>query len=80
MGPNRFYVVTREGDRFYGQATENPKRELFAISEERFSIPEVDSQIEFIKGQNGEIIEMLYEQNERSTRCKRIKEPDATKR
>jgi hypothetical protein len=80
MGPNRFYEVTREGDRFFGQATENPKRELFAISEDRFSIPEVDSQIQFIKGQNGEIVEMLYEQNERSTRCKRIKEGDATQK
>ncbi len=78
--PDRFYVVTREGDRYFGQATGNPKRELFAISDDRFSIPEIDSQLRFVKGPNGEIAEMLYEQNERSITGKKIKDADATKK
>lgn len=71
FGANRTYSVTREGARYFGQATNNPKRELFPASEMRFVIPEVESQITFIKDEKGQV-EMLYEQNERATQCKRI--------
>ncbi len=78
FGNNRPYFVTREGNRYFGQAPGNPKRELFAISTSRFSIPEVESQITFVKDDKGEITELVYEQNERTVRCKRVKDAAAS--
>jgi len=77
MGNKRTYTVIREGDRLYGQATANPKRDLYAISDTKFSIPEVESLITFVSNEKGEIVELIYEQNERVTRCKRIKDVTA---
>ena len=79
--PNKSeYVVTREGDRFFGQAPKNPKRELFPVSDNKFFIPEVESQVTFVKDQKGNVVELLYDQNENQRRCKRIVENTAGNR
>ena len=72
--PNNLYAVTREGNRYFGQAPNNPKRELFPASETRFFVPEVESQITFVKDEKGEVVELIYDQNERSRHCKRVRE------
>lgn len=77
FGNNRPYFITREGDRYFGQAPGNPKRELFPASETKFFIPEVESQVTFVKDEKGEVSELLYEQNDRVVRCKRIKDAPA---
>jgi hypothetical protein len=79
MGNKRTYTVIREGDRLYGQATANPKRDLYALSNTKFSIPEVESLITFVSNEKGEIVELIYEQGERVTRCKKIKDVTANK-
>ncbi len=76
----RPYVVTREGDRYFGQAPNNPKRELFAASPTNFFIPEVESQVTFVKDEKGEVVELVYEQNENIRRCKRVREATASNR
>jgi mono/diheme cytochrome c family protein len=73
----RPYTVTREGNRYFGQAPNNPKRELFPVSETRFFIPEVESQVTFVKDEKGEVVELLYDQNEALRHCKRIRETAA---
>jgi len=78
LGNSREYVVSREGNRYFGQATKNPKRELFPASETRFFIPEIESQITFVKDEKGEVIELLYDQNEVQRHCKRVRENAAT--
>jgi len=79
--PNKSeYVVTREGDRFFGQAPKNPKRELFPVSDNKFFIPEVESQVTFVKDEKGSVVELLYDQNETQRRCKRIVENTAGNR
>jgi len=80
FGNNRQYVVTREGNRYFGQGAKNPKRELFAASETRFFIPEVESQVTFVKDEKGEVVELTYEQNEGLIHCKRIRETTAGSR
>jgi hypothetical protein len=80
FGNNRQYVVTREGNRYFGQGAKNPKRELFPASETRFFIPEVESQVTFVKDEKGEVVELTYEQNEGLIHCKRIKETTAGSR
>jgi len=74
LGNNRPYFITREGNRYFGQAPNNPKREMFAASDTKFFIPEVESMITFVKDEKGEVVELLYDQNERVTRCKRVRE------
>src|SRR5215813_7281769 len=74
LGNNRSYSVTREGNRYFGQATGGLKREMFPATETKFFVPEVDSQITFIKNEKGEVVEMLREQGGYVTRCKRVKE------
>lgn len=74
LGNNRPYFITREGNRYFGQAPNNPKRELFAASDTKFFIPEVESMITFVKDEKGEVVELVYDQNERITHCKRVRE------
>jgi uncharacterized pyridoxamine 5'-phosphate oxidase family protein len=77
--PNKsLYAVTREGNRYFGQAPKNPKRELFPVSENKFFIPEVESQITFVKDDKGEVIELIYDQNESQRHCKRVRENTAS--
>jgi hypothetical protein len=78
LGNNREYVVSREGNRYFGQGTKNPKRELFPASETRFFIPEIESQITFVKDEKGEVFELIYDQNEVQRHCKRIRENTAS--
>ena len=80
FGNNRQYVVTREGNRYFGQGAKNPKRELFPASETRFFIPEVESQVTFVKDEKGEVVELTYEQNEGLIHCKRMRETTAGSR
>lgn len=75
LGNNRPYLVTREGSRYFGQAPNNPKRELFPASETKFFVPEVESTVTFVKDDKGEVVELIYEQAERVIRAKRMKEP-----
>lgn len=77
FGNNRSYFVTREGNRYFGQAPGNPKRELFAISTYSFTIPEVEARITFVKDDKGDVVELVYEQNERTVHCKKMKEAAA---
>jgi hypothetical protein len=77
FGNNRTYIVTREGARYFGQGPGNPKRELFPVSATRYFIPEVESQITFVRDEKGEVVELVYEQNERAIHCKRLKEAPA---
>ena len=78
FGANRTYFITREGARYFGQAPGNPKRELFPVSATKYFIPEVESQVTFVKDEKGEVVELVYEQNDRVTRCKRLKETPAS--
>ncbi|HXU40331.1 MAG TPA: DUF3471 domain-containing protein [Blastocatellia bacterium] len=77
--PNKAqYEVTREGNRYFGQAPKNPKRELFPASDSKFFIPEVESQVTFVKDEKGEVIELIYDQNESQRHCKRVRENAAS--
>lgn len=77
--PNKTqYEVTREGNRYFGQAPKNPKRELFAATDSKFFIPEVESQVTFVKDEKGEVIELIYDQNESQRHCKRVRENAAS--
>jgi hypothetical protein len=73
FGNNRLYIVTREGNRYFGQSAGVPKHELFPATETRFVTPEFDAHFTFVKDEKGEV-EMLSEQNGISIRRKKVKE------
>jgi hypothetical protein len=73
FGNNRLYIVTREGDRYFGQSAGVKKHELFPATETRFVTPEFDAHFTFVKDEKGEV-EMLSEQNGISIRRKKVKE------
>jgi len=77
MGNNRIYTVTRDGNRFFVQAPGNPRRELFPESEVKFFVPETEVRITFIKNDKGEVVEILFEQNDRAAHWKKIKDVSA---
>jgi CubicO group peptidase (beta-lactamase class C family)/uncharacterized protein YneR len=53
LQPGFTIEVTREGDRLFGQATGQPRFEMFAQSEDRFFLKAVDAQVEFHDYEDG---------------------------
>lgn len=56
MRPGFNLMITREGNRLYGQATGQGKLDLFAESQNKFFLKAVPVEIEFIKNEKGEVI------------------------
>lgn len=54
LQPGFTIEITREGDRLFGQGTNQPRFELFAQSEDRFFLKAVNAQIEFHDYEDGE--------------------------
>ena len=79
-GNDRTYTINTDGKRFFGQATGNPKRELFPVSDVRFMVPEVEAQITFVKDEKGEVVELVYERNDSQIQYKKVKDITAVKK
>lgn len=63
LAPTFAIVVTREGARLFGQATGQPRFEMFAESEREFFLKVVDAQISFqVDGEN-KVTGMILHQN-----------------
>ncbi|HYL97574.1 MAG TPA: thiol-disulfide isomerase [Blastocatellia bacterium] len=77
LDEKRIYTISREGDRYFGQASgpkgKGPKRELFAISEGKFTIPEVEAQITFIRDDKGGVSEFAWDADNGTAHCKKVK-------
>ncbi|HWX43064.1 MAG TPA: cytochrome c [Blastocatellia bacterium] len=77
IGNQRTYTISREGDRYYGQPAgprgPGVKRELFAVSDLKFLVPDAESQITFVKNSDGDVNEFVYESTNGSLNGKRVK-------
>ncbi len=62
LAPGFTITITREGDKLMGQATGQPKFELFAESETRFFLKVVDVQLTFVKAENGKVTHLILHQ------------------
>jgi len=65
-------VVTREGEHLYGQATGQPRHELFATSPEEFFLKEVDAVLTFHRGPDGKATEVVLHQGGKDFAGKRV--------
>ena len=73
LAPNFLLTLTREGDQLMGQATGQPKLELFPESETRFFLKVVDAQIEIQRGPDGKATGLTLFQGGREMPAKRVR-------
>jgi serine-type D-Ala-D-Ala carboxypeptidase/endopeptidase len=72
LAPNFILTITREGDHLFGQATGQPKFELFAESEKEYFLKVVDAQISFEVDAAGVANQLVLHQMGRDAPAKRI--------
>lgn len=72
LAPEFALTVTREGDRLFVRATNQPRLEVFAEGERDFFYKAVDAQISFIAGEDGTITSLVLHQNGTDVPAKKI--------
>jgi CubicO group peptidase (beta-lactamase class C family) len=77
IAPNALITMSRDGSRFYGQLTNQPKVEVFAESDRKFFCKVVDAQITFDVDPQGAATQLTLHQNGRDAVGKRINQADA---
>lgn len=73
IGPEFTFVVTKEQDRIFIQATGQEKVEIFAETENKFFLKVNDAQLEFVKDFSGNITKAILNQNGNTIDAKKIK-------
>jgi serine-type D-Ala-D-Ala carboxypeptidase/endopeptidase len=72
LAPNFILTISREGDRFFTQATGQPKIEIFAETEREYFLKVVDAQISFVIDGSGHATELILHQGGLYQRARRI--------
>ncbi len=73
LAPTFSIAITREGDHLYGQATGQPRVELFAESKIKFYLKVVDAQVTFVRTGKGDVEQLILHQNGRDMPGKRVR-------
>jgi CubicO group peptidase (beta-lactamase class C family) len=73
LNPNLILAITKEGSQLFGEASGQPKVELFAETENKFFLKVMDIQMEFLSGDNGQISKLILYQGDKKTEAKKIK-------
>jgi CubicO group peptidase (beta-lactamase class C family) len=72
LAPSFIITITREGTRLFLQATNQPRFELFAESERKFFLKEVDAQVTFEADEKGRAARLILHQGGANQPAKRI--------
>lgn len=72
LAPAFSIVITRQGDKLFGQATGQPKFELFPESKTKFYLKVVDAQVTFVSNLQGQVEQLVLHQNGRDMPGKRL--------
>jgi len=73
LAPGFFVVITKEDGKLMGQATAQPKVELFPEAETKFFLKVVDGQVEFVKSDTGKVTGLILVQGGQRLPGKKIK-------
>jgi D-alanyl-D-alanine-carboxypeptidase/D-alanyl-D-alanine-endopeptidase len=73
LAPNFKLTVTKEDDKLFVQATDQPKFQVFAESAGEFFYKAVDAQITFVKDDKGQITQLILHQGGQNIPGKKIK-------
>jgi len=60
-GSSMIITVTRENDRLFAQATNQPKFEIFPLSEKEFTLRELNAKLLFVKEPDGKISKLVLD-------------------
>jgi len=77
LAPNAIMTISRDGDRFFGQLTGQPKLQIFPESELKFFLKVVDAQLTFDTDAQGKATQVTLHQAGRDMPAKRIDEAQA---
>ncbi|HEY0320335.1 MAG TPA: serine hydrolase [Pyrinomonadaceae bacterium] len=73
LAPTIIINVTREGDKLYAQAADQPGIELLAESETEFFTTVVDAQLTFVKNEKGQVTGLILHRDGQNIPAKKIK-------
>jgi CubicO group peptidase (beta-lactamase class C family)/uncharacterized protein YneR len=73
LAPGFSIVITKEEGKLMGQATGQPKVELFPEAETKFFLKVVDGQVEFVKGEKSEVTGLVLIQGGQRLPGKKVK-------
>ena len=73
LAPNFEMSITTEGNSLYGQATGQPRFQLFAETETDFFLKVVDAQITFMRNVSGQVDQLILHQGGSNIPGKRVK-------
>ncbi len=71
--PSFIITITNEDSKLMAQATGQPKFQLFPTSETEFSLKAVSAQITFVRDEQGQVVQLILNQNGRKTTAKKIR-------
>jgi CubicO group peptidase (beta-lactamase class C family) len=72
LTPQFILTFTKEGNKFYTQATGQPKFEVFAKGDKEFFLKVVDAQLTFVTGADGKATSVILHQGGRDQEAKRV--------
>lgn len=70
--PSFIITVSRDGDKFVAQATDQPPFQIFPRSETRFFVKVVEAELQFDKDTSGKVSQLVLHQNGRALPGKRL--------
>ena len=73
LAPNFVITISRDGDKFFAEATGQGKFELFAETEADFFLTVLDAQFTFVKDDKGQVTHLVLHQNKVDQPAKKIK-------
>ena len=72
LAPTFSIAITQQGNKLFGQATNQPAFELFAEARDKFFLKVVDAQVSFQRSDKGEVEQLILHQNGRDMPGKRV--------
>jgi Domain of unknown function (DUF3471) len=60
-GSNMIITISNENDKLYAQATNQPKFEIFPISEKEFTVKELNAKLLFVKAPDGKVSKLVLD-------------------
>jgi CubicO group peptidase (beta-lactamase class C family) len=73
LAPNFILTITSEDGKLMGQATGQPKAQLYPSSATEFFLKVVDAQITFVKNEQGQVMQLVLHQGGRNMPAKKIR-------
>jgi len=72
LRPNFIMAITREGDQLFGQATGQPKFQMFPEGDRDYFLKVVEAQVTFVTDSNGRATELIWHQAGRDHHAERV--------